>query len=334
MKFAAKIFNLILLAFTFCLVTFAEWGVYNLTALPSGTENTIGIVSRDTGAGNGILEYEGSEFTAKDDNIAYFDTFSFLGTDVAESVQREPRYMIRGWFKWQWWQNGMAWADKVAECVIGAVVPIFAPTYEASQVKTYFSEYRGTAEIIFKNAEGHDTDLGIICRGVSDELVPGCPNYLLYKASDYTDSNGNGIWDTEDGVVFSSVYRVVNGEIAEKPLIKWHFHSGTKYDLIHNSEIRRAYNSLIKINKYNSGAYDSWANKFLSKDVKGNYVVKQAVSALYFQFYLAIVFSIWFVYQNPIVFEQNSDGTQTMRGGIHWHHRRHGDKPKKDRKHK
>ena len=327
MKFATKLFNLILLAFTFCFVTFAEWGVYNLTALPSGTENTIGIVSRDTGNGNGCLEnIEG--FEVKDDNIAYFDTFSFLGTDVAESVKREPRYMIRGWFSWEWWQRGMGWADKVAECVIGAIVPIFAPTYEASQVKTYFSEYRGVTEVAFYNTDD-EVVMTVNCIGVADELIPSCHNYLLYKKP-FVDEDGDGVLQPAERN--SAIYRVVEGVRAEKPLISWNVQTGGLTKVFHIAETRKAYNSLLKINKYNSGAYDTWVNKFLTKDSTGNYMVKQAVSALYFQFYLAIVFSIWFVYQNPIVFEQNSDGTQTMRGGLHWHHRRHDKKPKKDKK--
>lgn len=325
MKFITKLFNLILLAFTFCFVTFAEWGVYNLTALPSGRTNTIGIVSRDTGEGNGCLE-EISEFGVSQDNVAYFDTFSFLGTDVAESVKREPRYMIRGWFSWDWWQKGMKWADHVAEFVVGVVVPVFAPTYEASQLKTYFSEYRGSTTVYFYNNDTSQQRWGLDVVGLSSSMVDGCSNYLYYEETTY--ETGDGVI----GVSVCSIFRVVNGEKHEAPLLRWHPQTGGFNDIIHTSDVRSAYNSILKINKYNSGAYNTWANKLLAKDSKGNYIVRPSVGALYFQFYLAIVFSIWFVYQNPIVFEPNADGTQTFRGGLHWRHRRNDKKEKKSKK--
>ena len=324
MKFVTKIFNLILLAFTFCAVTLAEWGVYNLTALPSGITNTIGIVSRDTGEGNGFLD-DNESFSVKDDNIAYLDTFTFFGTDISESVTREPRYMIRSWFSWEWWQNGMAWADKTAEVVIGAVVPLLAPTYEASQIKTYFSEYRSEHPITvtFYNTENQAVgDLSVV--GVSDKLLPDHSNYLYFH-EEFNDKNGNGHRDLGEEVIISSIYRVIKTDsfdiLEDKPLISWRPQTGEWNNVIKISEIKKAYNSLLKINKYNSGAYDKWANKFLARDNHGGLVVRQAVSGLYFQFYLAIVFSLWFVYQNPIVFSSGEDGSHVLGGGVHWHHK-------------
>ena len=140
------------------------------------------------------------------------------------------------------------------------------------------------------------------------------------------------IYGKEEGHDIFFIKRVIGGKVSEKNLLSWGAESGSKAKIMHVSNIRKTYNTILKINKYNCGAYDKWVNKFLGRDVNGGFVVKQCVSALYFQFYLAIVFSIWFVYQNPIVFTQTADGSQEMKGGIHWHHRRRGEKkPKKNK---
>ena len=116
-----------MIAVMFVLATVVEFTVYNLIALPAGNTSTVAFVSTDTNN------------DGYDDNVSYFDTFAFLGDDLTQSVTREPRYLVRSWFKWDWWQNGMKWADIVVESVIGVFVPIVAPVYEVNEIQYYYT---------------------------------------------------------------------------------------------------------------------------------------------------------------------------------------------------
>jgi hypothetical protein len=70
MKLIAKFLNLIMWVVSFCLATLAQMGIWDLVALPSGTDGLIGFDANST------------------TSVSYFDTFKFWGEDIKASVER------------------------------------------------------------------------------------------------------------------------------------------------------------------------------------------------------------------------------------------------------
>lgn len=337
MKLISRLLNLLVWVFTFCLCTVSQWGVYNLIALPEKTSR-IAIASTD-------------------DNVAYTDTFLWWGTDLSESLDlgntgKGPRHTVTSWANWSWWQSGMRWADYAVEAVTGAVVPVFSPTYEVKQLSNFrlndgenFAVYTVTSdsENLF-NWDGkclnddvnvlNNTDIKVEC---VMKPVPAAydGNYSFtdelqgYSANDVlVDTNNHAAfikYSSFSSVAFRldtltdgkySVYTNING--TNYKLINDSYYCNTDYNW---KDACSVYNKCLwKVVKYNSSSYTKWVNKFKTGDLTdndGNFIVKSSVSSLYFQFYLALIMSIWFVYQNPIVIERTPDGANNVKGGMH-----------------
>lgn len=313
MRLAKLILNLILICVTFVLVTLAEFTIYNLIALPAGSNSTIAFVSQDTND------------DGHDDNVSYFDTFAFLGDDLKESVTREPRYMIRSWFKWDWWQNGMKWADVAAEAVVGVCVPIFAPVYEINEIKYYYTSDTPIKGNIGNEYEVYglyvltDEEVGFIDKKSTTYNPEFIETFNETKKTTFAYAEfTNGIGDGNDRVSGGGIYKIENGEIKE--VITWSKYgdaanySSSAWKKENNSFI----NVLLKLNKYNSvnedgtNVYIKWKYKFMDE----NGVIKSSTSSLYFQFYLAVVISIWFCYQNHFVVDRDEYGGLHIGGGF------------------
>jgi hypothetical protein len=98
------------------------------------------------------------------------------------------------------------------------------------------------------------------------------------------------------------------------------------------TENRKFYNEMCKIGKYNSDTYRAWMSKMYRTNSNGDLILdsnnkpimKGSAVGLYFQFYMALIFAIFFVYENPIVVEKKGDGYNSVYGGLHmrWHHRK------------
>jgi len=332
MKLISKLLNLLVWIFTFCLCTVSEWGVYNLIALPEETSRIA--------------------ITSTDSNVAYTDTFLWWGTDLSESLDlgnsgKGPRHTVTSWADWNWWKQGMRWADYAVEAVTGAVVPVFSPTYEVKQLSNFrldddekFAVYTVTASsenLTYWDGKSLSDDFNVLNNtDIKVEWVMK-PVANTYKTKyDFSETlqeyNYDDIEaDTDDKAVFVnyssfssvafrlstltdgkySIYTNING--TDYKILNDSYYCGTDYDW---KEACHVYNKCLwKIVKYNASAYDKWVSKFKTGDLTdtdGNFVVKSSASALYFQFYIALVMSIWFVYQNPIVIERTTDGANNV----------------------
>lgn len=310
MKLISKFLNLMMWVVSFCIATIAEMGVWDLVALPSGTQ---GMITLDPNS----------------ESVSYFDTFKFWGADLKSSVTREPRYAVRGWFgSPEWWQKGTKWADKAVECVVGAVVPVVAPTYEINEMSKY-CDYAGS--------------------GYSFVQAGGEYENSKFTETVYWNSKTDYSGDLSDfgGLMESIIQNLDNKTVdlwkvgSEKPLVK-----GISVSTANNptspvagldmgdQSSRQLYNALCKVAKYNSEEYVGWMRKFYTTDTDssgkvsfvlgsdGKAEMKGSVVGLYFQFYMALIFAFFFVYENPIVVERQGDGSNSVSGGMRmrWTH--------------
>lgn len=316
MKFVCKILNIFLVVILFCMFTLVQFGVFNLIAMPAGDDAIIGFAQKDID-GDGVS-----------DNISYLDTYRFIGDDVKNSAINEPRYLVRGWFKWSWWQSGMRWADVAIEAINGTVVPIFAPMYEVSELQYY---YTSDTPVVSTIGNGTFKVYGLVVLA-SDEYKK------IYPEDSLTDYNFiNTFYDTH-GTYFA-YYETIEPVSTEKTVaasgkllkikdgkaevINTWFYVNEKENFKSSEwikENRSFVNTLYRINKYNKtnkdgiNVYRDWKYKFY--DVDKNMRVKSSVVSLYFQFFLSIILALWFIKQNPIVCDRNPDGTISMSGGI------------------
>ncbi len=314
----------------FIMATLVEFGVYNLIALPAGQTSTIGIVEKDSD-GDGQI-----------DTVSYLDTFIFLGEDLKQSITREPRFFVRSWFKWDWWQNGMRWADVAVEAVVGVVVPVIAPVYEIKEIQYY---YTNNNPIVGTIGDGEYIVNGLYVLNATEinKITPSNPEYDPLFVETFEDMHGTSFAYAEfsnpviiDGISSSvvtggSIYKISNGKVEE--LTYW-VRYGTSRNFTSNEwkkENTTFTNTLMKINKYNSAdangnnVYTKWMYKFIDIETR---VIKSSACSLYFQFYLALILAIWFSYQNPIVIKRNEYGEDEVTGGF-----RHRETKKERRRH-
>jgi len=74
-----------------------------------------------------------------EDNVCYADSADFWATNIGQSyTMSEPKLMIRSLFKWQWWQDGMKWADWVITYGTEFITPIVGPVYVINDMHLYY----------------------------------------------------------------------------------------------------------------------------------------------------------------------------------------------------
>lgn len=330
MRFVKWFLNLLVLCITFVLSSVVTVGVYDGIAAPAGDAGIIKISE---------TVKEGEEYTT---DVTYFDTFKFWGEDLSQSVTREPRYMIRSWFAADWWQNGMKWADVAVEAVVGAVVPVFAPMYEVQQIGEYYMDKKvDSVEVGYYTVDGlviPDKDDFSSVDSLNDPIVlEKYKDCNLYIEDYYLGVDGFKNGDECSGILGKVVF--ANGEYSFHTFSCWN--TDAKIGSAEwNKKSSGFINELCKINKYNSvdengnKIYKKWVSKFFygADSSTGEASAKTVVCALYYQFIIAVVFSIWFVVQNPIVLERTDDGNM-VKGGLRnpFKFKKHKRKDKKEK---
>lgn len=319
MKLVTRILNLIMCVILFCTTTLVEFGLYNIVALPAGHTSVISVVEKDEDE-NGYA-----------DNLTYFDTFKFVADDLHNSITREPRFVIRSWFKWDWWQTGMRWADVALEFTVGTVVPVVAPIYEVKEIQYYYTEeYPVTA--VLGDGEYIVSGLYKLKENELNKITVTSPDYDPSFVENFKQEHGTQFAYAEftnpvivDGVSSTittggSIYRIADGKVEE---VTYWVRYGNSENFVSNEwkkENRTFINVLMKLNKYNGiddegrSIYTKWVYKFMETD--NNNTIKASACSLYFQFYLAILLSLWFCYQNPIVITRNGYGEDEVSGGL------------------
>jgi hypothetical protein len=93
-------------------------------------------------------------------DVVYSDAPGFWSTNISILKDLdEPKMTIRGWFKWQWWQNGMEWADWAVTYVTEIATPIVAPVYTANDMYIYYDKDFIPEDVIVIIAEKDIDDL-------------------------------------------------------------------------------------------------------------------------------------------------------------------------------
>ena len=73
------------------------------------------------------------------ENVCYADAPAFWSTNIGSvDNMAEPKLIVRSWFKWQWWQTGMRWADWTLTYISEVATPIVAPIYVANDMHLHY----------------------------------------------------------------------------------------------------------------------------------------------------------------------------------------------------
>jgi hypothetical protein len=274
MKLIKFILSTITFLVTFAVVLFAQYATLAIIALPGTLP----------GSTTNIVDRVHLVPDITDNTqITYTDSIDFWSVDIQRSLEiasEEPEYNIRGWINQSWWYNNMEWADQTWSTVKAIVVPVVSPVYEIKEMYVYY----GTT---LKDFEGqfNYTENGVI-------------DFVLY--------DGGNIQNPTPSTIAAQLQKVKN---EQQGFTRNHY--------------RFIYNLLRKIDKYNSEVYKPFIEKFINYtgDLNGargvDYEfqsVKGLSAFLFHQIFLAIVLSLYFVYQNPIVINRNQSGENEVEG--------------------
>ena len=243
MRLAKFILTFILFVSTFFIVMGAEYIIFR------------GVTS----VGGDSVEVDRVHLFQDEENpqvVSYSDSISFWGTNLQEGVfAGNDYYAIRGWFHWQWWRQGMGWADSAYTATLETVKTIFMPIYLVKEMGTYY---------------GAD---------INDPRIKAL----------FVEKFGTTLEDSYDDLVV--MYE--NGDMTDK----------RDYDYY-----KFFYNVEIKLEKYNAEdsegnpVFEIYVQKFLNEDQTA---INATTALLFYQIFLAIVLSMYIVYQNPIHIRRN-----------------------------
>jgi hypothetical protein len=233
--------------------------------------------------GSGVVERVHLFPNPEDTDITYSDAITFWATDIQQSLVvegEEAEYTIRAWFEWDVWSDNMGWADYALSQAKAVIVPIVAPVYEVKELYVYYGR------------EIRDEEFG-------DSFNEQFGNFINYQiaAGDYLSNNYDNM------------------------TIK-------QYQFFHNLEIKLAKYNAVAVDEQTGQTYEvfrKYVEKFINYSgdldgVRGEDYEFESVDALsaflFYQLFLALVLSVYFTYQNPIVISKNSMGENEVEGKI------------------
>lgn len=250
-------------------VSVVQVGLYNVTALQSKQIDEIHLSAAD------------------DTEIAYFDNYAFWIGDIKENLNQDPKYRVTNWASWGWWKTGMRWADTAVDTVIAVVKPIVVPVAQVNAINTYY---------------GYD--------------VNDFESYLLMSYDNSEEKVNNALYEVY--VIFDKGYGENAYTVGEVSLpISEYAYTGS-VEVKDSLEVEYArwvnknknlYNTIWKLNKYNSETYDKYFKKFISFEVQKNeddtveYVnrnIKTPVTVMYYQQFVSLILALVFVIKYPI----------------------------------
>lgn len=247
--------------------------------------------------------------TSNEDQVAYFDSYTFWVTDISTAAKVEPKHRIRGWFNWQWWRSGMKWTDTALDTTIAVVKPLTVPIAQVNAVKEFYGK------------SINDYEKNILLKYNGDLEKANNAVYELYVI--YGDEYSHGyayIFDGEDGV-----------KDGDKSIVDWEYTGSYKKaedgswaavikekeypvnDVSYshwinlNSGNKALYNHNWKLLKYNyndGNVYSSFFHKFVEENASGERDIKTAAVILYYHHYVSMIIAIIFVCKYPISFIQ------------------------------
>lgn len=278
-KIAKFVLNLIYTAFVFIFVSVLCVGVYS--AVLYQTDDTSARIY----------------FVEKDDSISYYDPLIYWGddlsTDVPDTSIENTKLRVSNWFGWKWWKKAGGAVDQYFVDPSARVLSgIFTPLNSADKIKTYYntdisdfttdfysdSDAATRAKFNDMSAIYWDIDLSGASndelQGKLEEIVAEDPD--AYKLSE-NDEDGNGVADV--------------------------------YDISDNYS--QFYSILYYTQKYNGDnkeVYGKWFDKYVYKDSAGERHIKTSVYSVYILYFIIIVLTLFYVWENPIDIKKNPEG--------------------------
>jgi hypothetical protein len=254
--------------FVFCMIvilflTLAQIGMFDLMALQSNRVDAIHIA------------------TGSDEEVGYFDSYGFWGTDIGAGMSAGAKYRVRNLFAWKWWKVSMKYVDIAIDFVISAVKPILVPVAQINAVADYYGMTMDDFVLDIIDMYGSETEAKdalyelYVIHGRGFGTMPGCLEGYEYS-------------DAEELAEIRSVIDSVGSETA---YARW----------VRNN--KKLYNINWKLSKYNINngeTYAKYANKFLENPGTDTVYIKPAAVVLYYQTLLAIILGILFVIKYPI----------------------------------
>ena len=289
MKLIRLFLNTLLFLFVFCLTSIASVAVYSAISYQSDDE------------------YALIQFPIKEDNVSYADSVVYWYDDISTNVPRtdeiDTKIRVADWFDWAWWKNNLKYVDiYFVDPLVDIVKPIILPISCIDEIRTYYgkdisdfedyinkdvksiTDFTAMASMYFGVSVGFDNTTGITEINF-DDLYENREVFELESLNH--DLDGNGILDIYD---VSSKY-------------------GYYYQLLYKLH---KYNQL---DKNGTPVYDKYYKKFIFEDAAGRHI-KSSVYGLYTIELITLIFSIFFVCQNPIALSRNEDGVTEFRSPL------------------
>lgn len=214
-----------------------------------------------------------------DESVSYFDTYAFWAEDIGENFKQPAKYRIRNWVNANWWKKGMKWADVGVDTFIAAIKPIVVPVAQVNAIKNYhgynindFDEY--FSKYVYENEEAYNNAL-----------------YECYVIFDM--GYGEAMTFGENSIPISEYE--YNGK-----------YEGDGNEMDYSRWVRKnkqMYNTIWKLQKYNSKTYEKYFNKFITENNEIRHI-KVATVVLYYQQYVSIILALIFVIKYPVVLGQ------------------------------
>ena len=210
-------------------------------------------------------------------SITYSDAFTFWADDIKWSLVQEgeePEYTIRAWLDFDFWTKNTKILDYALHQAKAVIIPAIAPIYEIKELYVYYDKEISD----FKYVPETGVALTLEQRRVNNAI-----DLFLDTGMEGVDKLGT----QED------------------------------YRFIHNLNLKLAkYN---RTNELGEKVYRKYVQKFInfSGDLDGEYgfiSVSGTATFLFYQLFLAVVLSAYFVYQNPIVLRRNESNENEIEG--------------------
>ena len=263
MKLAKFLLNCLLFVITFVIMIAAQWGVSSLLCLEAGSD------------------VEKINFKRTEEEVSYFDVPTFLVEDLKTGYATEEFHSIRNWFKWEWWKNGMRWADIALTKVVVTFKAVFLPVADIDDLRENhiegyqeeWSEYYNWHYIL--ESDEYIKSIGLDPEKIHNEGY----NELDEDYSTYLNYYLSPIWACSTS----------NPEML------------TQSDFV--DEYADQYRFIRLATHFNTEAMQTYYNKFIDSD--GD--IKFSTISVYMQILVAFIFSCWFLHNNKFKLRRNEE---------------------------
>lgn len=302
MKLIKFLLNCLLFVVVFAISMGASIGIYSAISYQSADD------------------YALIHFASDETDVSYIDAPLYWTDNIKNGVSNindaNSKSRVANWFNWSWWKNSMSKVDQYfVNPIVAIVKPIILPITCADEIKTYY-----------------DRDISYFATDINKTATTAAS--FTTMASDYFHVNVNtvdGRVDIPDLRAKAAAFKLTNllsdnaGTVDTKTQLPKSNNVSDVYDVA--GQYNYFYQIMFKLNKYNrtddagNKLYEKWYKKFIFEDEAGRHL-KSSVYSLYTIELVALVFSLFFVWQNPITIRKNENGEAEVKPSLRWSHKR------------